>query len=99
MRYKAGGCFQTAAVEAELLFSQLRECAAPPGARPVLPAEHAACGGRGWRRDPCSAPAPAAKERDLSATPSASAKALPPGFKRIHLKTVQCNAITLKTTP
>lgn len=90
MRYKADGCFRSAAVKAELLFCRLRGRAAGPGAGRALPAGRAACAGRGWRRGPGSAPAPAAREsRQRHPAPPQSPASLP-GLKWFRSK--QSNA-------
>lgn len=52
MHYKAGGCFQIVAVEAELLFSQLLEFVAQSEIRMALAAESIVYEERGYCCDP-----------------------------------------------
>lgn len=62
MHCKAGGCFQTVAVKAELLFSQLLEFVAPSETPMALPAENVVYGERGYYRDPYFVHGPEAKQ-------------------------------------
>lgn len=62
MRYKAGGCFQTVAVEAELLFSQLLEFVAPSETLMPPPVENMVSEERGCCWDPYYAHGPEAKQ-------------------------------------
>lgn len=62
MRCKAGGCFQTVAVKAELLFSQLLEFVALSETPLALPAESVVYGERGYCCDPYFVHGPEAKQ-------------------------------------
>lgn len=74
MHYKSGGCFQTVAVEAELLFSQLLGFVALSETRKPPPAVSTVYAERGYWCDPYFVHGPEAKQNDKRhRTPSTGA--------------------------